>query len=103
MMLMMCQLLSRHNGEQWARKPSIHQSQRCRKTNGSSTLKHTGSLDDPERLLKEKGTFESCEYLGEVLSGIREPQSSILEMETSREAGSVHQVIMNVRGGQTCY
>lgn len=32
--LTLCQLLSRPNGEQWARKPGAHQSQRWKKTNG---------------------------------------------------------------------
>lgn len=44
-------------------------------------------MNGPQGLLWEKAIFDACKHLGEIHSGIREPQGSVLETEVTREAG----------------
>lgn len=95
--LMMRQLLSRHNSQQWARKPSARQSQRCKKTNGPSTFKHTGSRET----VAEGGSWVTWTLGRDTFwdQGTRRQQPWDWGQQRSR----IYQVITNVRAGQTCY
>lgn len=59
------------------------------------------SMNDPEGLVQEKAVFESCQDLREIHSGIREPQGSIRGHQRGGSSFRIHEVIVNLSGGQT--
>lgn len=58
-------------------------------------------MNDPEGLVQEKAIFESCQYLREIHSGIREPQGSIRGHQRGRSSFRIHEVIVNLSASQT--